>query len=134
MKSGTFKFWKSCILAASVCVCGGGLKLLSIKDEWLAVRSWFDVRWKTLILVCSLKNFFKKLIMGFCREFDSEQLLILNIMLKIRSYSSGNRRNLERAYGFCPTKRTFGKDFFTVLAHKPNFRFHMSKKVHFPEK
>ena len=67
------------------------------------------------------KTFYKKLIMGFCREFDFEQLLILNIMLKIRSYSSGNRRNFERTYGFSPTKRTFGKDFFTILAHKPHF-------------
>ena len=59
--------------------------------------------------------------MWFCREFNSEQLLILNIMLKIRSYSSGNREIVEQAYGFSPTKRTFGKDFLTVVAHKPNF-------------
>ena len=67
------------------------------------------------------KIFFKKLIMGFCREFNSEQLLILNIMLKIGSYSSGNRRNFERAYGFSPTKHTFSEDFFTILTRKPNF-------------
>ena len=59
--------------------------------------------------------------MGFCREFNSEQLLILNIMLKIGSYSSGNRRNFERAYGFSPTKHTFSEDFFTILTRKPNF-------------
>ena len=80
------------------------------------------------------KKFFKNLMIGFCREFDSEQPSILNTMLKIRSYSSGNRRNVERAYGFSPTKRTFSKDFLTFLAHKSNFRFHMSKIVHFPEK
>ena len=31
------------------CVCGGGVKLLSIKDEWSVVRSEFNVRWKALI-------------------------------------------------------------------------------------
>ena len=59
--------------------------------------------------------------MEFCREFNSEQLLILNIMLKIRSYSSGNRRNFDLAYGFSATKYTSGKDFFTILTRKPNF-------------
>eukprot|EP00493_Phyllostaurus_siculus_P017829 UN18104 len=42
-------------------------------------------------------------------------------MLKIGSYSSGNRRNFERAYGFSPTKDTFSEDFFTILTRKPNF-------------
>ena len=60
------------------------------------------------------KMFLKNLIMWLRRKFDSEQLLILNIMLKIRSYSSGNRRNFDLAYGFSPTKYTFGKDFFTI--------------------
>ena len=58
--------------------------------------------------------------MWFCREIDSEQILILNIMFKIHSYSADNRRNFEQAYRFSPTKHTFGKDWFTVLAHKPN--------------
>ena len=38
--------------------------------------------------------------MWFCRESNSEQLLILNFMLKIRSYSSGNRRNFGKMSGF----------------------------------
>ena len=67
------------------------------------------------------KNVFQKIDNRVCREFDSEQLLILNIMLKIRSYSSGNRRNFDLAYGFSPTKYTSGKDFFTILTRKPNF-------------
>ena len=67
------------------------------------------------LVVCSLTFFKKKLIIWFCREIDSEQLLNLNIMLKIGSYTSGKRRNFERAYGFSTTKYTFGKDLFTIL-------------------
>jgi len=46
-------------------------------------------------------NFGRKIIlkMGNCREFDSEQLLILNILLKMRSYSSGNQRNFGKMSG-----------------------------------
>ena len=54
--------------------------------------------------------FFKKLIMGFCREINSEQRLILNIMLNMRSYSSGNWKILVKCPGFSPTKHIFGKD------------------------
>ena len=57
------------------------------------------LRNKKIDLICSLKLFFKKLIMGFCRKFNSEQFLILNFMLKIRSYSSGNRRNFGTISG-----------------------------------
>ena len=59
-------------------------------------------------LVCSLKLFFKKLIMGFCRYDHSEQLFPLELLLKMRSYSSGNRRIFGKMSGiFAP----FSKDF-----------------------
>ena len=61
-----------------------------------------------LKIVCSLKLFFKKLIMGFCRYDHSEQLFPLELLLKMRSYSSGNRRIFGKMSGiFVP----FSKDF-----------------------
>ena len=46
--------------------------------------------------------------MWFCRESNSEQLLILNFMLKTRSYLSGNRRNFGKMSGiFAPFNNEF---------------------------
>ena len=38
--------------------------------------------------------------MGFCRYDHSEQLFTLELLLKMRSYSSGNRRNFGKMSGF----------------------------------
>ena len=68
------------------------------------------LKWYFLLpkVVCSLKLFFKKLIMGFCRYDHSEQLFPLELLLKMRSYSSGNRRIFGKMSGiFAP----FSKDF-----------------------
>ena len=37
---------------------------------------------------------------GKCREWYSEQLLLLELLIKIHSYSSGNRRNFGKMSGF----------------------------------
>ena len=47
-------------------------------------------------------NFGRKKILkiGKCREWYSEQLLLLELLIKIHSYSSGNRRNFGKMSGF----------------------------------
>ena len=49
-----------------------------------------------------LLNFCRKKILkiGKCREWYSEQLLLLELLIKIHSYSSGNRRNFGKMSGF----------------------------------
>ena len=64
-------------------------------------------KFQSSILVCSLKCFFKKLIMWFCREFNSEQLP-LELLLKMRSYSSGNLRIFGKMSGIFVS---FSKNF-----------------------
>ena len=44
--------------------------------------------------------FFKKSIMGFCRYDYSEQLFLLELLLKMRSYSSGNQIIFCKMSGF----------------------------------
>ena len=65
------------------------------------------------VLVCSLKKHFKNILMRIDRIDHSEQLFPLELLLKMRSYLSGNRRNFEQVYGFSPTKHTFSKEFLT---------------------
>ena len=59
------------------------------------------------------KKIFKKILLGIDRIHHSEQLFPLELLLKMRSYLSGNRRNFEQVYGFSPTKHTFSKEFLT---------------------
>ena len=59
------------------------------------------------LVICSL-NFFKKLIMRFCRYDYAKELFPLKLLLKMHSYSSGNRRIFGKMSGiFAP----FSKDF-----------------------
>ena len=83
-------------------------------------------------VVCSLKCFFKKVIMWFCRESNSEQLLILNFMLKIRSYSSGNRRNFGKMSGiFAPSSKEFlsFSKIWLYLTLKNAISCHLRQKI-----
>ena len=83
-------------------------------------------------VVCSLKCFFKKLIMWFCRESNSEQLLILNFMLKIRSHSSGNRRNFGKMSGiFVPSSKEFlsFSKIWLYLTLKNAISCHLRQKI-----
>ena len=78
------------------------------------------------------KMFFKKLIMWFCRESNSEQLLILNFMLKIRSYSSGNRRNFGKMSGiFAPSSKEFlsFSKIWLYLTLKNAISCHLRQKI-----
>ena len=69
-----------------------------------------------------LLNFGRKKILkiGKCREFYSEQLLYLKLLLKRNSYSSGNQRNFGKVYGFTNLCRHFkSKRLFQF-----SFKFH----------
>ena len=58
----------------------------------------------------------KSFTVWFCRYDHSEKILLLKLLLKTRSYSWGNRRNVEIAYIFLPTNLTFTKDFLTFYS------------------
>ena len=72
----------------------------------LHVLRTFSYKWESFV-VCSLKIFFQKIYLGIDRRNHSEQLFALELLLKMRSYLSGNRR-------------IFGK-MSDIFAHKPYF-------------
>ena len=70
--------------------------------------------------------------MWFCGESNSEQLLILNFMLKIRSYSSGNRRNFGKMSGiFAPFSEEFlsFSKIWLYLTLKNAISCHLRQKI-----
>ena len=70
--------------------------------------------------------------MWFCRECNSEQLLILNFMLKIRFYSSGNRRNFGKMSGiFAPSSKEFlsFSKIWLYLTLKNAISCHLRQKI-----
>ena len=104
-------------------------RILYFSQRLLLPKYWII---KVYILVCSLKCFLKKVIMWFCRESNSEQLLILNFMLKIRSYSSGNRRNFGKMSGiFAPSSKEFlsFSKIWLYLTLKNAISCHLRQKI-----
>ena len=101
------------------------------------MKNFLTCIWKYFLRTvgyCSMfpKMFCKKLIMWFCRESNSEQLLILNFMLKIRSYSSGNRRNFGKMSGiFAPSCKEFLRfsKIWLYLTLKNAISCHLRQKI-----